>query len=127
MPETPQAVFARRLRLERSAVGITQAELARRISERIGTTVDGSAITRIEKQERSVKLEEAVAAAQVLRVPLASLVSDKSPDQLRIDELRRELELQQHRADAAEAEFRQAQAAMVAIEQEIDQVEARCD
>lgn len=124
MPESLKAVFARRLRQERVAARVSQAELARRISERLGIVVDGSAITRIENQGRSFKLEEAVAAAQALGVPLAVLVSGKSPTEARVDELRRGLELQQNRADAAEAEFRQAQAAMVAIEQEIDQIEA---
>ncbi len=124
MPESLKAVFARRLRQERVAARVSQAELARRISERLGIVVDGSAITRIENQGRSFKLEEAVAAAQALGVPLAVLVSGKSPTEARVDELRRGLELQQNRAAAAEAEFRQAQAAMVAIEQEIDQIEA---
>ncbi|WP_309082318.1 helix-turn-helix transcriptional regulator [Zhihengliuella sp.] len=124
MPESLKAVFARRLRQERVAARVSQAELARRISERLGIVVDGSAITRIENQGRSFKLEEAVAAAQALGVPLAVLVSGKSPTEARVDELRRGLELQQNRAAEAEAEFRQAQAAMVAIEQEIDQIEA---
>lgn len=124
MPETIKALFSRRLRQERVAAGMSQADLARRISENLGTAIDGSAITRIENQGRSVKLEEAVAAAQALGVPLAVLVSGKSPTEARVDELRRGLELQQNRAAAAEAEFRQAQAAMVVIEQEIDQIEA---
>ncbi|MFJ5108145.1 MULTISPECIES: helix-turn-helix domain-containing protein [unclassified Glutamicibacter] len=127
MPEAIKVEFARRLRQERVAAGMSQTELARRISECLGTAVDGSAITRIESQGRSVKLEEAVAAAQALGVPLAVLVSGESPAEARVDELRRRLELQQNRADAAEAEFRQAQAAMVAIEQEIDQIKAQGD
>lgn len=127
MPETSQTVFARRLRQERIAKGIAQSELARRMSARLGSAIDGSAITRVEKGERSVKLEEAVAAADILAVPLASLVTDKSPEEARIDELHRELGLQQERSDAAEAEFRQAQAAMAAIEQELGLLESGGD
>lgn len=124
MPETPKAMFARRLREQRRAACLSQTELARLMSERLGTSVDGTAITRIEKKDRTVRLEEAVAAAQALGVPLAALVSDEEPEVARLRELREALRREQSRADAAMAEHQQAQAAMVAIEQEIEKVEA---
>lgn len=119
MPETPKDMFARRLREERQAAGLTQAAFGELISKRLDATVGGTAVTRIEKGERSVKLEEAVAAAQALGVPLAALVSDETPEAARLNELKAALREQQGRAAAAEAEFQQAQAAMVHIEQEI--------
>ena len=57
-------------------MGMSQAELARRIAEILGTNIDPSAVTRIEQQLRAVRLDEAVAAARVLDVPLQLLVSD---------------------------------------------------
>src|SRR5262245_5874855 len=76
MNPLPGDLFARRLRQERERLGISQAELARRMAVLLGTNVDSTAITRIEQQTRAVRLDEAVAAAEALGVPLITLVSD---------------------------------------------------
>ncbi|WP_412075398.1 helix-turn-helix domain-containing protein [Streptomyces xanthophaeus] len=76
MNPLPGDLFARRLRQERERLGISQAELARRMAALLGTNVDSTAITRIEQQTRAVRLDEAVTAAQALGVPLITLVSD---------------------------------------------------
>lgn len=124
MTETPRSMFSRRLREHRRAAGLTQAGLADLISERIDATLDGTAITRIERGERGVKLEEAVAAAQALRIPLAALVSDEPAEDARLRELHTALERERGRMAAAEEEMRQATAAMVHIEQEMERLEA---
>lgn len=79
MTPLPGDIFARRLRQERENAGITQAELARKISERLGITIGNSAITRIEKQERAVKLDEAVILAEAIGMPLCALLTEE-PD-----------------------------------------------
>lgn len=79
MPRQPSdhlARFATRLRQERERAGITQAELAQRIADRKGTKFDSTTITRIEKQIRGVRLEEAMLAADALGLPLTSLLVD---------------------------------------------------
>ncbi|MFD4574227.1 helix-turn-helix domain-containing protein [Streptomyces sp. NPDC058417] len=76
MNSLPGDLFARRLRQERERLGISQAELARRMAALLGTNVDSTAITRIEHQTRAVRLDEAVTAAEALGVPLITLVSD---------------------------------------------------
>lgn len=76
MNPLPGDIFARRLRQERARLNISQAELARRVAEILGSNVDSSAITRIEQQTRAVRLDEAVAAAKALDVPLDLLLSD---------------------------------------------------
>ncbi|WP_405776261.1 helix-turn-helix domain-containing protein [Streptomyces sp. NBC_01538] len=76
MNPLPGDLFARRLRQERERLGISQAELARRMAALLGTNVDSTAITRIEQQTRAVRLDEAVTAAEALGVPLITLVSD---------------------------------------------------
>lgn len=124
MPESPGEMFARRLREARQAAGISQTELARRISERLDGRLDGPTITRIEKRERSVRIEEAVAAAQALDVPLAALVTDETPGAARLRELRHALGEQRSRAATAEVEFQEAQIAMVEIERAIEEIEA---
>ncbi|MEW1548331.1 helix-turn-helix domain-containing protein [Streptomyces tsukubensis] len=76
MNPLPGDLFARRLRQERERLGISQAELARRMAALLGTNLDSTAITRIEQQTRAVRLDEAVTAAKALGVPLVTLVSD---------------------------------------------------
>lgn len=98
MNPLPGDLFARRLRIERECLNISQAELARRVAEILGTNVDPSAITRIEQQTRAVRLDEAVAAAQALDMPLALLLSE-DPDaenEARLQQYRAELALAQH-------------------------------
>ncbi|MFE7117084.1 helix-turn-helix domain-containing protein [Streptomyces sp. NPDC057654] len=76
MNPLPGDYFARRLRQERERCGVSQRELARRMSALLGSNVESTAITRIEQQTRAVRLDEAVTAAEALGVPLITLVSD---------------------------------------------------
>ncbi|MEV0443621.1 helix-turn-helix transcriptional regulator [Streptomyces spectabilis] len=76
MNPLPGDLFARQVRQERERLGISQAELARRMAALLGTNLDSTAITRIEQQTRAVRLDEAVAAAKTLGVPLVMLTSD---------------------------------------------------
>ncbi|MEU7156137.1 helix-turn-helix transcriptional regulator [Streptomyces chrestomyceticus] len=76
MNSLPGDLFARRLRQERERLGVSQAELARRMAALLGTNFDSTAITRIEQQTRAVRLDEAVTAAEALGVPLVTLISD---------------------------------------------------
>lgn len=82
--EMPSDLFAMRLRQERERAEVSQTELARRISAILGATIDPSAVNRIEQRTRTVRLDEAVAAARALDVPLAMLlVEDPSVDNAR--------------------------------------------
>ncbi len=65
--------FASRVRQIREGLGWSQEELARRLAE-IGLRLDPTAITRIERGDRAVRIEEAVAIAQALRSPLNALL-----------------------------------------------------
>lgn len=78
----PGVIFARRLRQEREAAGVSQVELARRISEQLGASIDPTAITRIESQERAVRLDEAVIAARALDLPLTVLLGEAVEEEL---------------------------------------------
>lgn len=79
MTSVPSNIFARRLREERENAGLTQADLAGLVTEGLGSRVDPSAITRIEKLARTVKLDEAYAAAEVLGLPLTALLVEGDP------------------------------------------------
>ncbi|PFG69112.1 helix-turn-helix protein [Propionibacteriaceae bacterium ES.041] len=120
----PGAVFARRLREQRRASRMTQTELARRLSALLGTTLDASAITKIESGDRAVRLDEAVYIAQILEMPLAALLSGMDPDEARLQELRHELQIRQWREMAADSELRQAMSAVAEVTQEIERLEA---
>lgn len=72
----PTDVFAARLRSERDRLGISQADLARRMSALLGHNVEPTAITRMEHRTRAVRLDEAVAAAEALGAPLTALLHE---------------------------------------------------
>lgn len=76
----PSDTFIRRLRAERERQSMSQAALARKMAEVLGVNVDPSAVTRIEQQTRTVRLDEAVAMADVLGVPLATLLLQDDSD-----------------------------------------------
>ncbi|GAB3563246.1 helix-turn-helix domain-containing protein [Spelaeicoccus albus] len=75
---TAGIIFASRLREERERAGLSQIEFARRLSGMLDDTIDPSAMTRIEKGKRTVKIDEAVAIAQLLDVELMTLLTDTS-------------------------------------------------
>jgi len=123
MTEQPGRVFARRLREVRQSRGMKQTELARRLADLLETRIDGAVIAKIEKGDRGVRLEEAVYAAEILDVPLESLVTGIDPIDARIAELQRQVEEQKERADAAIHEHQQATAAAIHLQQEIAELE----
>jgi transcriptional regulator with XRE-family HTH domain len=64
----PSEVFRQRLRERREGHGLSQAELARRMRVD-GRPMSKVAVLRIEKGERGISLDEAIAFAAVLNVP----------------------------------------------------------
>lgn len=121
---TATETFARRLTVERQRAGLSQAALAARITDRIGRSIDPSAVARAEKHERAVRLDEAVAIADVLQVPLTSLLRDRGAIDEEIDELRRDLSLLQWRLGKAEEEAHHAQDSISATRRRIEELEA---
>lgn len=88
MSPPSKAIFADRMRTERIRAGLSQNELARRLSESVGYAVDGSSVTRMENRGRGVRLVEAIVIADVLGVPLAALLTDESALESQMDEIR---------------------------------------
>jgi transcriptional regulator with XRE-family HTH domain len=70
----PSAVFAARLRKIRDDRGLSQAELARQMTEQ-GRPMSKAAVLRIENGERGLSLDEALAFATVLSAVPAHLLS----------------------------------------------------
>lgn len=124
MNTTPESVFVQRLREERSRIGLSQAEFAERLSARIGVPVYPSTVTRIEKGERAVKLDEAVAMADVLGLPITALIDGVHRVDEQIAALQRRRDEQESRGKAAFAEYEQAQSAIGDIDQQIADLEA---
>ena len=117
-------IFARRLNEERQRAGLSQAALAARITDMIGRSIDPSAIARAEKHERAIRLDEAVAIADALQVPLTSLLRDRDAIDDEIDELRRDLSLYQWKLSKAEEEAQQAEDSISATRRRIEELEA---
>jgi len=71
--------FARRAREERMSAGLSQSALAERVTELIGRSIDHSALAKLERHQRRASLDEALAIAEILDVPLAALLDDPEP------------------------------------------------
>ncbi len=75
MTVDPDEKFAAQLKVKREALGLSQADLAARISVESGLSFQGSTIYKIEKGNRKVTVAEAVAIASALRSPLTEMVN----------------------------------------------------
>lgn len=115
--------FARRLTEERQRAGLSQAALAARITDVIGRSMDPSAVARAEKHERAIRLDEAVAIADVLQLPLTLLLRDRDAIDGEMDELRRDLSLYQWRLGQAEQEAQQVQDSISATRRRIAELQ----
>jgi transcriptional regulator with XRE-family HTH domain len=77
----PSHDYAKRLRETREARGFTQTELAQLVSD-AGQPISKAALLRIERGERGLSLDEALALAQVLYVAPAHLLSPPDDEQV---------------------------------------------
>lgn len=116
--------FARRLQEERQRAGLSQAALASSVTSIIRRSIDPSAVARAEKHERTVRLDEAVAIAQALQVPLGSMLRDRDAVDVEIGELRRELSQYHWQIHQAEEAVQRAQDSMSATRRRIAELEA---
>ncbi|MGW8483584.1 helix-turn-helix domain-containing protein [Microbacterium sp. NPDC055903] len=115
--------FARRIREERQRAGLSQAAVAARLSELVGRTIDHSAVARSEKHERPVRLDEAVALAEILEVPLTSLLRDRTAVDEQLGELQRDLALAEWQSSTARDDYERAQVTVSAIQRRIAELE----
>jgi transcriptional regulator with XRE-family HTH domain len=70
----PSEVFAARLQDTRDARGLTQTELARRAAD-AGRELDRAAVLRIEKGQRGIGLDEAIALTRLLHAVPAQMLT----------------------------------------------------
>lgn len=97
---TPEALVGLKVKARRAALGMTQRRLAAEV-QRLGTTLDPSAVTRIEKGQRSVTFIEMARICAILRLEISELSEmvavDLTPDRMaearnrRIEEILEEL------------------------------------
>lgn len=73
--QSPEATFGQQLRARRERLNITQSTVAMNLALFHGIKLDATAITRIEKGSRAIRLNEAVAIADVVDAPLAAMLS----------------------------------------------------
>lgn len=78
-PLTTEQTFGRAVNGTRSSKGWSQRELAERLSS-AGIEVDASAVSRIEKGTRALRLSEAVVIAKVLGQSLPAMLSPYNDD-----------------------------------------------
>lgn len=78
-----EAAFGTRVRERREGQGLSQRALAEALADR-GLHLDSSAITRIEKGQRAVRLGEAPVIADALDIQLADLIEGPIPPAQRV-------------------------------------------
>lgn len=127
MTHPSKAKFADRMRTERIRAGLSQNELARRLSESTGYVVDGSSVTRMENGDRGVRLVEAVAIAEVLGLPLAGLLTDESALEARLDEIRFALADAEAALGSAVEEVSRRQEIVDGLREESDALQGQVD
>lgn len=84
--------FGQHIARARERASMSQRGVSEALAQR-GITLDSAALSRLEQGKRSPKLEEAVALAEVLDLPLALLVPPK-PDAMRMARARYNVEKQ---------------------------------
>lgn len=120
----PSETFVHRLREIRRTAKISQAELADRVSSSLSYRIDSTAITRMERGDRVVRLDEAVAIADVLGVSLDEMLHEGGEVAAQLHQLQHELQQVEWQAADAKAEAAQARASADAIRQQIAALEA---
>jgi transcriptional regulator with XRE-family HTH domain len=124
--DTSEEVFGRRMRQERERLAITQGGLANGLGE-LGMKLDPTAVTRIEKGDRGLRLNEALAIAQVLGCTLDYLL-DPYPTPSLDDEIERlveRLDEVDQRVHAAQTQAEHAQAMVASAVQQRDAISAQ--
>ncbi|WP_158277251.1 helix-turn-helix domain-containing protein [Serinibacter arcticus] len=117
-------VFRRRLREERARSGLSQSALAAALGRLLQRHLDPSAVARMEAGERSVRLEEAVAAAEVLGLPLGALLRDRDAIDDEIGELERDLSVAEWETSQAAEAHRTARDSAVGLRRRIAELRA---
>jgi transcriptional regulator with XRE-family HTH domain len=74
MQGTSESTFANKLRELREEKGLSQSQLAAALAAKHGINLDPTAITRLEGGSRSLRLDEAVAIADVLGATLPQML-----------------------------------------------------
>ncbi|MCX8453353.1 helix-turn-helix domain-containing protein [Paenarthrobacter ureafaciens] len=85
---SPEAKFGETVSAVRTSLSLSQREFAAKLTER-GMPVDASAVSRIEKGTRSVRLVEAMTIAEVLDVDIERLVANSETPAQQFRKLRR--------------------------------------
>jgi len=77
---TPEQTFAARVKERREFLGMSQTQLAQHLRDYQRLDLDGTAITRIERGDRRVRLDEAVAITLVLGLDLYEAIAPHPGD-----------------------------------------------
>jgi transcriptional regulator with XRE-family HTH domain len=103
--ERPEQTFARRMRELREELGVPQSHIANVLKLMHGIELDPSAITRIEKGTRKLRLDEAVAIAKVLERTVDEMLRPTLPPDEQLRQAEDYVEPARWRAAAAVAEW----------------------
>lgn len=107
----PEELFGQRVRRRRKQLGISLRELAERMQQQ-GHQWHHTTVARTESADRPVRLNEAVALAGILRMPLFEFSSQRRDDdsdlKARIDGIRRRITTLEDSITSADYQYQQA-------------------
>jgi transcriptional regulator with XRE-family HTH domain len=115
----PELTFARRVRELREALGLSQIQLATTLTLK-GVKIDPTSITRLEKGTRGVRLDEAVAIAEVLDRTVDEMLRPVLPPGEQVVQAEKQAEQARWRAASAVAEMQVAQARLERLRENLD-------
>lgn len=118
-------IFIQSMREVRTSEGLSQVKLAARVSEILGRTLDGTAITRIEKGQRPLQLDEASAIAKALGMTLFSMIPSEHSVEEQIELLEQEEAETQAGLDRLDEQRHEVRTSLTVLELQLQELRDR--
>lgn len=122
--ESPQSVFGRRLRELRERLGRTQADVSRDLAAGGGPKIDHSGVARIERGERSVRLNEAVSLAALFGLTVDELLAGAVPVVEQVRQAEEHVERTRFQAGVWSAEYETAVGRLARLRERVQREDA---
>lgn len=117
--ETAETLFGARVKQLRERIGITQVTLVNTLKLAHGVKLDPSALARMEKGQRSIRLNEAVALGRALDMTVDELLRPALPPEDQLHQAETALDQAKWRAMQAEGEYRAAIARLARLRESL--------
>ena len=108
--DTANAAIGRKVAALRTDAGLLQAQLADRLSEKLGKKIDPTTITRLERGQRPVTVVELLALGDIFAVPATTLMPERGIIEQELSNWLYRTEVLSHQKDEIETSLNQVTA-----------------